>query len=247
MAAIRHLDRPPIAEAVINFQVQVPGRFDKQGLNKVPPAFKDFFPVAKQIRKNQFAFQLDQGVPRAEGIKTQVDETGFRFENGDGSRVAIFDWSGSFIYSQVNGYQSWEALISEAKSAWEVFKSIVAPTVVTRIGLRYINKCQFDLPADSTDLLNAAPTLPASLGVETTGFFSQVSVELPVGASANVTQMLQHEPKASFVIIDVDVYKQGISLDPATEAIWDVLVPWREWKNKIFFSLVTEKLLEKNS
>ncbi|MHB1122528.1 MAG: TIGR04255 family protein [Ramlibacter sp.] len=240
MVAVRRLARPPIAEAVVNFQVQLRSPLDEELPARLPAEFKAKFPGASQLRRNELSLQFSKAGTRAR----QDDQLrGYRFENDTGNLVTVFDQQ-QFVFSHVNRYQSWEALIQDARSAWETYQSALAPAEVTRIGLRYINKCKLELPADSRQLLTTSPTLPEELGLDIGSFLSQITTELPCDALANVLQLLQHEAEASYAIIDVDVYRAGLAVPANSEDLWKTLDSFREWKNKIFFSLVTEKLLE---
>lgn len=240
MVAVRRLARPPIAEAVVNFQVQLRSPLDQELPTRLSAEFNAKFPNASQLRRNELSLQFSKA-----GAKARQDDqlTGFRFENTSGTLVTVFDHQ-QFVFSHVNRYQGWETLIQDARSAWESYQSAATPTEVTRIGLRYINKCRLELPADSRELLTTSPTFPEELGLDIGSFLSQITTQLPCDALANVLQLLQHEADASYAIIDVDVYRPGLAMPPDSEDLWNSLDAFREWKNKIFFSLVTEKLLE---
>jgi len=217
---------------------------DNDSLTRIPAAFKAMFPTAAEVRRNELSVQLPSS---GEATTTQVDRLhGFRFEAAGGRSVVLFEHR-QFVFSQVGHYESWESLITGAKQAWEAFADVAQPVEIGRVGLRYINKCKLKLPAESDELLTAGPRLPDELDLGISAFVSQLTVGLPIDASANVTQVLQHEADASYAIIDVDVFRSGLSLEPGSDEPWTKLESFREWKNKLFFSLVTDKLLEQYS
>jgi len=218
---------------------------DEESLKRLPADFKAKFSVVEKVLQNEVRFELP---PKSGNVTTtQTDRLhGFRFEAAGGRSVVLFEQM-QFVVSHVGHYESWESLIAEAKQAWEAFRAVAQPIEIGRVGLRYINKCKLQLPAESNELLTAGPSLPEELDLNISAFLSQVTVPLPIDATANVTQVLQHEVDSSYAIIDVDVFRQGLALDPGSDEPWTKLESFREWKNRLFFSLVTNKLLEQYS
>lgn len=246
MAEVRPLAKPPIAEAVIAFGLHFPSPLvDESPREKISAAFRQNFPKAHKAQQRHVSLLVvpdERGDPSPQ-VQNSARFNGWRFEAENGSRVVTYT-AEHFGFSFVNNYSGWDQFIQAAKDAWSEMKVVVKPAVVHRIGLRYINKAELKLPADSRDYLCAGPRLPEDLNLDTSNFLSQMEVQLPIQAKAVIVQLLEHRLDGSSVVIDIDVSQDGLTLDPDSTECWERLAAFRDWKNKIFFSHVTEKLLE---
>lgn len=241
MAAVRRLSNPPIAEAVIAISAHLPRPMsDDVNLKEIlPQDFREAYPKASKLQEGTVQVQM---APDAAPPLVHRAFGGFRLETNDGKRIATFR-NEHFLFSFANGYSSWEEFVAAARIAWGHYRSVAAPALVHRVGLRYINRCKLPVPSDSREYLTAGPRLPEELELDIPSFFSQVGVDVP-GAKALVTQFLEHAVGQTNVIIDVDVSQVDLTLDPGSPDIWTKLDTFREWKNKLFFAHVTDKLLE---
>lgn len=247
MVAVRRLGSPPIAEAVINLAWRLAAPITEDFESRLPPDFKAKYPVTHKLQVNALQVSFEAC---AAGEQPQPKTShgsafgGYRFESQDGQRVAILTGD-SLILSHMKVYSSWENLLADAQEAWRALAPLAEAGTVHRLGLRYINRLALPLPADSKEFLPAGPVLPDELELGMTGFLSHVAVELPIDAQATVLQTLQHDVEGSTsVVIDVDIFRTGLSLPPEGQEIWERLGTFRDWKNRIFFAHVTEKLLE---
>lgn len=252
MVAVRKLTKPPIAEAAINLRVKPTREFFDAELQGMAMDVKErvlaSFPGAQMqlVRKRQLEFKVEAPSPdgkSASGVAaTSETIQGFRF-TGDGF-AGIFRPT-EFIVSHLEAYDSFEALLGDAQKAWTVFKEVMKPAEVVRIGLRYINRIPLELPMVITDYFTAVPELPEELEQDIEGYMVRTTVGLPrENARVNLTQALESSVDEDvFAILDIDVFG-SVEFKPGDAEIWAKLEQFRGCKNRFFFGLVTEKTLE---
>ena len=243
MTEIRQLTNPPIAEAVIAMGVNPSGPLKNGEASELFSAdFIKSMPKALKMENRQFAINAGPGEQES-SVQHHKFFDGYRFESDDGSNVAVLGTTQA-LFSVAKNYKDWNQLQSFAKENWDVYRSFANPVSVNRIGPRYINRCEIALPSEIEEYLTAGPRLPNELGLGIPSFFSQVQVRVDEHTEAIVIQMLEQTPTSSNIILDVDVFRAGLDIQTDSTEIWDILGNLREWKNKLFFSHVTEKLLE---
>ena len=167
---------------------------------------------------------------------------GFFFESEDGHDIAQFRSDG-FTYSRLKPYTDGEQVLSEALRLWGLFVEVAAPTVVSRLALRYINHLRLEVPlGDLGQYLNATPAPPQGAG-EIEGFLTRVVThEARTNVRVITTQILERavDPGALTVILDIDSFRLaelGLGagdLRPTLEAL-------RSLKNDVFFGSITER------
>ncbi len=154
-----------------------------------------------------------------------------------------------FTLSRLKPYETWESLVHEAHLAWESYVKVAAPTVITRVAVRYINRVEIPLSAfgQFEDFLTAGPNVPEPLPQGVAEFLSRVVVHEPAtGAAVIITQALEPENptnRTAPVILDIDVFKQT-EFAVESNDYWELLDRFRILKNDVFFSCLTPKALE---
>ena len=117
---------------------------------------------------------------------------------------------------------------------------------MSRLALRYINRLNIPLPIEDFSLyLTSPPVIPPDLPQEVSSFLTRVVLhESTVSLAANITQALEQglDPNSVTVILDIDAYKTG-EFDPHGAEIAEVLEALHHFKNRVFFSSLTEAAL----
>ena len=168
-----------------------------------------------------------------------------RLKSDDGFHVMQFTRDG-LVFSQVQGYESWEQFRDAAKAAWQSYLDIAAPIETQRLGVRYINHIATATPATLQSYLRDPPTCPSSLPLKE--FVYQSTFEVaghPFGIRViKVMQPAMPElPQSSGLFLDIDVYStNSIANDLGT--LDEALETMRWLKNKVFFGLLTEDAIE---
>lgn len=237
-----HLPQAPIVEALLDFRVARGEDVTLDLLASIGNALPEY-PVKKTRRLMTGQLDVsDVGQPRATA-DSQID--GYRFETRDGLRVLQPQLDG-FTFSWLKPYKDWPSFRAEAKRLWKVYVQVAAPSRVTRIGLRFVNR--FELPARSGELSEWLLTRPAlARGIpRVTDLFMRVVFPLaPIDAFAVITEAFDPDGAklGQPVILDVDVFREANVL-PQEKDLWDTVEKFRVEKNRLFFGSITERTKE---
>ena len=242
MAKYRHLDRAPIAEAVIEIRFDPPMTVkDLDALKSFHSQIKAKYPKIDEKHQWRSVFQV---TPESEPHGKTVDEgiTGYRFASEDNLQIIVSTLA-SFSFSRLKPYQTWEHMRGEAFTLCNVKKKNVAPKRITRDATRIINRLEIPLPIKNfDDYFTCLPTMPKKLPQTWGNFFTKVQMhDKKLGAVAvfqHTIEPQQQKDKLTF-LLDIDVIKDGNF--PNDDQIWDVLDKLRKLKNDIFFECITEK------
>lgn len=208
----------------------------------------DGYPGKKTLKAGIVDLRLnDDSTP---GATLEHRVVGYRYETGDGTRVAQFRTNG-FTFSQLEPYTRWEDLKTEAQRLWQIYSSIVTPDVITRVATRYINILRIPVAAsDGAGLqlgsfLTAPPQVPGSLPQDLGSFLTRVVILEPsINAVGIITQALENfEDGHAPVALDIDVFMTR-HFETTTDQFWTQLDDLRSFKNRIFFESITDKTVE---
>lgn len=233
---------PPLREAVINLRLeeQLSGKLIEELKDKRLPNYERVGP----LKRGTFRFEIGAEAPSQASV-TRDELDGWRFQSTDGSKVVQIRRNG-LTYSVLRDYRTWEEFKSGARMVWDLLREWFGQLTVARVAVRYINVLQ--LPPGLTDFdeyLRAGPRIPPEVPQVLSGFFHRVQVPFSeLGAFAIITQALEPPTQTAIpVILDIDV--QGLVKKGAEpDDIWTELDKLRKIKNLIFFSSITERVLE---
>lgn len=245
MATARRLARPPIAEALVDIRIATETAVVSSTFDELVAHLKEAYPKVEPVNRMEAKIQLGQGGPAAESH--DLGFHGLFLRTSDGSKVAQFRTDG-FTLNWLPPYQTAELLFDEAIRLWEMYRSVVNPTVATRIALRYINRIPLKL-ADGEDLgpyLTAIPPVGPGIKARVSSFLSRVVIhDDQSDNTAVVTQAMDPSAEANHqVLIDIEVFRAGES-GIESDSIRRILDGQRVFKNRLFFSLVTEQTLRR--
>lgn len=241
MATRRHLPKAPITEALVDFRVTLPKATTPQAFQPVVESLKQRFPNVQELRSMEAVLEMKDGV----WVQPQTNVgavRGYVLRSQDNLNVAQFRTDG-FTFSRLRPYTRWEDVFPQALELWSLYIDAASPGLVTRIATRYINHIR--IPGervDFDDYLIAGPDVPSELPQTIGGFLIRIVLLDPeVDIAANVTQALERrtDPRFTTVILDIDAYRvrEWIPRDPAIVETFALL---REFKNRVFFSHITE-------
>lgn len=242
MAIPRPLARPPIVEALIDIKAPASAGIDEKSYGFLREQLRETYPDQKERKDFGGELQLEGNAPQFRTWDTQF--RGMLFKSADGLSVAQFRLDG-FTLNCLAPYGSGDALIAEAARLWPLHVELARPAQVTRIGLRYINRFAIPLaegePSDS--YLTSPPPAVSGLPNTLAEFLTRmVLVDKHAAVNAIVTQQLQRAGQQPQVTIDVDVFRPG-PFGIAVDELLEHLSAMRAYKNKVFFSLLTDQAL----
>lgn len=230
------LTRPPLREALVDIRLR-----EELPVSVLPKFHAPRgFPVAKEMRHGQFQFKMDKDKPALAEVVAE-GALGWRYEREDGSVVVQLRRNG-LTYSILKNYPGWNGLREAARDVWREFLAIAGSVKVSRLAVRYINAISIPLGADYDEYLTTGPRVPKSVPSIVTSFLQRVLVPFEEdAATAIITQTLEMPTPAA--VLDIDVFTE-CSLEGASADIWSKLEKLRGIADRIFFSSLTEKVLE---
>lgn len=157
------------------------------------------------------------------------------------------DWAVDFrqdgvTFSRKSPYPSWEQYSGRARPLVEKFLSVAKPDQVVRLGLRYVN--HFRLPdRDPGDYFVSLPSLPDSLSLPVDRLLTSITAhDSESRLSVHVMHVLLDDLAPGRVghLLDIDVFSDN-RFGPEEDQIWGTFEALRDFKNRIFFELITER------
>jgi uncharacterized protein (TIGR04255 family) len=239
----RHYSKAPIKEAIVDFQIDPPSGLTVERLENIT-AFRTLgYTESRKLFIGRVEGKLEAGQLTA---KAEQGQTGTQFFGADGKHVVQLRVNG-FTFSRLAPYQSWEQVRDEAKKLWAIYRDVVGSAPVRRVGLRYVN--QLDLPStlrDFRDYIRTYPEISTELHQQLLTFVMQVIIPQPdIGGMLILNEALvpPSTPDLASVVLDIDLYKEGLQSLP-DEEIWNVLEVLRVRKNVVFEGCITNSTRE---
>lgn len=234
----------PIIEALVDFKVKFTDPIDMDRLKEFANTLGDRF--SERTTKKQLSAGIHLGEEGPPEVDVKSSEQGFVLKTKEND-CAIQVQRDGFTFSTLKPYKQWESTRDEAKEYWIRYKEFLGPSTIKRLALRYINRIDIPLPlSDFREYVRTCPEVAPGIPQAVTNFFFKVVVPDPeTGAWSNIisTMTPQDDENILPLILDIDVFFQK-EYDIDSEEIWKDLEKLREFKNKIFFSSITEKARE---
>jgi uncharacterized protein (TIGR04255 family) len=241
------LPKPPIIEAVLDIDCDLPPGQELAGLEK---AARDTFRAAYPKLRTQFVHQVEfsakPGTAPESAVRSQRVQA-FQFLTQDEKQLVQIRAQG-FSFNKLTPYTTLDDYLPEIERTWTAYRALASPLQVRAVRLRYINrillpltdgKCKLD------DYLEAAPQLPDEERLALTGFATQrAAIEKDTGHQINIVMTAQ-KPNGDRlpIILDICVMAPGPG-DPADWAwLTGRIVAIRRLCNRIFEESVTESCL----
>ena len=244
MPKIRHLQHAPITEAIFDIRVKPHVDFDPQVFLALKEQLAPEFPKTDDMVGRQLTFQFSsKGATPPELHDLGVQ--GYFFKSEDGRLIAQFRSDG-FTLNRLHPYTSWSELFPITERLWSLYTRTASPELATRIATRYINRIV--LPPDPPSLsrfLAVPPMLPDELDVRIVASLNRTTVRHERDdSSAHITQALNYDDSNGtwILLLDIDVFSE-VSTAPTDRRLMALFAQLREFKNLIFFSLLTDHTL----
>jgi uncharacterized protein (TIGR04255 family) len=243
-----HLSKAPIIEAVIDLHTQNTLNWvEETAIHFVKEKIKEYAIVQSQ---SQFLQEVTFA-PNKEAQQKMHPATwlGVRAQTPDRYYIVQFNKTG-FVLSRLKPYENWGQFTKEAFRLWDIYKSVLKPASIERIGIRFIN--QIMQPIQGLKIQNYLANVPSEfLGINSvlSGFLYNEIIDLP-GSPYSLRLIRTVQPVRSAeinqagIIIDIDVFtKPGFSCDPETD-VGRILTEMQWIKNKAFFTNITKDCLK---
>ena len=237
----RQYKRPPITEAVIEFQFV--NALEMKAIEKAKDIFKDDFPGLNTITVT--SFQPLENFPAPAVFHSHI---GFRFDNADSTDIISLT-TNAFAYSRLAPYTGWAKFSAAALGAYLELRKEIGFNALKRIGVRYINRLDVplvpNLPIKIEHYLNIEPKFPDAIPM-LQAFTMQTVHELPqIGCAAtiNVGSVASLLPEHTAFLLDIDIGRNN-SVPQSHSDIRGQLDIMRIEKNRVFEVCVTDAARE---
>jgi len=237
--------KAPITEALIDIRVTHQEGISLEKLKRFGTEVQIEYPnqSPRDLLQGQIDFSMSN--PQAAPSRTTI---GYIFHSAD-RRQAVQARLDGFTFSRFAPYQDWHHLVGEARRLWTIFVGILQPTAALRVAVRYVNQVNLPLKEGALnfeDYLRTFPKMEIDGDVLLEQFFLRlVMPQEDISAQLILTEALLPPQDSSLgVILDIDLFRENLSLDVRTNEIWDMLEQFRARKNKYFEASITDSTRE---
>ena len=240
------LKAPPIVEAVLDIDCDMPPGFDFAVLETVSrDAFRDRYPKFK----TQFmqALQVEAAPDRAPNVTTKQGIQALQLLQEDEKQLVQVRAQG-FSFNRLAPYSSLDDYMPEMERTWWLFVGLAAPVQVRVVRLRYINRILLPMTAGRVkleDYLKLGPQLPDEDKLILVGFLNQHSVvEMDTGNQVNIILAAQPQENDKLpIILDIETFRLGNGEPDDWAAIHSKIQSLRRLKNTVFEKSLTDQCL----
>lgn len=235
-----HLNKAPIVEAVIDLQVTSVSSWDTKSVKTQIQSQLPNYPKIEEGREMKYILGA-QCPPQDLGC------VGFRAMSQDGFFIAQFNQKG-FTLSRVKKYDNWFSFCGEAKQLWSLYRELLRPAAIKRIGVRFINRMLADY--ESREFLRVFKDAPKKKQISSWGlenFIHRDVLRIPdTDYRVNLIKTIVSSPTKQnevAAILDCDVFfNQELSCEWNDVATHLKAMHWV--KNKVFFESITKKKIK---
>lgn len=238
MASYRQLKTPPIKEAIINVSFK-----DTIEIGRLAAFCKSPFIIEQYPRQN---ILNTIEIPNSPSQQPSPRLEGYVLNCGENCNKSIQIKIGQLSFHNTNIYIGWENFYNEFRTIWQIFCETVGKMDLINISVRYINELYFDLPLQNgfEEYITFLPTIPDGIRRVINNFFIQLNVPNDDNSMNGIMTetFLVPQPNKLQIILDLIVVKAQNFICNSDE-MWGSFSSIRDFKNKLFFSCLTDKAL----
>lgn len=240
---IEKFKTPPIREAVfiINFSKSISFEKIKQLVNEDLIIKK--YPIYQVAIQNNLKVDAKGNAP---STSLQRLQEGLIFRTSkDLPEWVLQVKKNNVLLHKINNYSTWENLIQELETILQVLGKIFrSETQIKDIGIRYINHIPIDKNVELRDWFKFLPEPIANVNTNFNKFLLQSDIEKDGMTGLIIESIININSIANFVI-DIRVSKQLNNVEIGYDFIESDLRQIRDFKNQVFFSIITDNLKNK--
>lgn len=237
--------REPIVEAIMDIRIVSTAEYTIQKLSLANVGFSSEYPKRAQTFRQRIQGILTSDIPE---VTAEQLATGFVFVSADEHQQYRVTAEG-LTFNRLAPYVGWSAFRDEGRRLWAQFRNALGDSVVvSRVGLRYINRIEIPIQDGTVDLVQYFTTIPVSpeLPQPIKGFFMRLEFYLPEvdGTLAVVVAGTPTSRKNHIgVLLDLDVFKV-VSSPMSEDELWKTIELLRNAKNQAFEACITDRTRE---
>lgn len=234
--------KPPAVEVLFNVRAAVPGDFDpKAFLSAIKKRFPDAFAEHQEFKTFMGQFGVDGNGQAASSF--QSANTGYRCVSADQTFMAHYLTQGLTL-NFLPHYPGFEEALERLKEHWAVYAEVVGNAPVIAASLRYIDRIDIPVTAESLDMrdyFTFVPTNPGSLHASDT-FIQYWLNDGESDARTRVTWSTINDARTDVWSFALDT---EVLIDPANFAdeheLWAAFQSFRTMCRFVFNEITTEK------
>lgn len=242
----RKLARPPIIEAVLDIDCDLP---PNRGIESLLEPARNCFNQEYPDVQTRYMFEHQ--------IKTQGDATpetvtrrglqGYLFRTEDRKQLVQVRSEG-FSFNRLAPYSSLDDYLPEIERTWELFQEIAQPIRIGMVRLRYINKLALPMEKNSVNLetyLKVGPRLPDEEKLVFQGFLNQhLALEAETRNEVKIILTSQKPENDRLPVIFDITAANGELVEPIDwSQVLTKLQSLRRLKNRVFYNTLTPECL----
>ncbi len=236
------IEKAPLILSIAEVRYSLPADFDFGVISKTEQLFSEKYPKSDKIISGEFLLNNPLGFEPTVTVRNRaMDGMKFITENKHQNFTLT---KTSLNFQQQYPYLGWDVFFEELKFVYQGFLKFFSKATLSGISLRFINKIEIPAPVTNPlDYFNVAIQGTEEAMSLPIAFFSlRYNTAIPEEKMhAIVNHSLEpHDDRSFPFMLDIDVhYTESISA--IDQIIWEKFTQLRQYKNKIFNSLITEK------
>lgn len=241
--------KPPIIEAVLDIDCDMPPGFDLAALEgSSRDRFRDKYPKFSKQFMHEHKIETTLDEPPKMSVRHEIQSFRFLQEHEKQLVQLVQVRAQGFSFNRLAPYTTLDDYLPEIERTWRLFASITAPVQIRAVRLRYINRILLPMPESRVELedyLKVGPRLPDEGRLTFTGFLNQhTAVEADTGNQ--VTIVLTTQPPADKMlplIFDITVASAGTAEVENWTWLLAQIQALRALKNSVFRNTLTDQCL----
>lgn len=236
----KHYGRPPILEAVIDIQAELPVGTDLGILGKIQTDEESRYPTREELIRGSIT--LEVGPTVSSSVSHQP--LGYRLFSPQRDRVAQIRLNG-LSCSKLYPYDTWEANRDETKRLWTSYVELARPMTITRLAIRYITRIKLpDSAEDLTKYFRVRPEIPNDMPHAVSGFLLRLEIPQPDLQETTLVlgqgTVLDPDTGETALLLDLDLFQQ-VRMPVEGDDVWHALERLHARENLLFERCITDR------
>ncbi|NNM84509.1 MAG: TIGR04255 family protein [Phycisphaerales bacterium] len=243
---IQKLSNPPIVEAVLDIDCDMPPTLDWAALKEsARNAYREYYPQFQTISSGTIQIEGPPGGSQAHKTLRGVQSLQFFHED---RKQLVQVRSQGYSFNRLAPYSALDDYLPEIERTWKLFVGIAGPKLIRTVRLSYINRIVLPVKDEKvliSQYFKVSPQLPDESDLIFTGFLNQHSaVEKSTGNQANILlTTLPNDTDNLPVILDIGVIHREDKEVENWDWIAEKIQSLRNLKNRIFKNTLTDVCL----
>lgn len=245
-APMPKLRNPPIVEAVVDIDCDLPPRFNLAALEAASrEALQNQYPKFRTQVMQEHRVEMNAN---ALNTSTRQAVQALQFLHED-ERQLVQVRANGFSFNRLALYTTLDDYLPEIERTWRLYADLVSPVQIRVVRLRYINRIMVPMTVPSIDLdeyLKFGPRLPDEENLMLSAFLiQQAAVEKDTGHQVNLVLTAQAPVAEKLpIILDITVISK-VNAEPGDwPTVAAAIASLRILKNRVFLNILSDKCIE---